>query len=530
MKQKLSIEPGSKTISSLIESIRQGNIQVPPFQRDFVWDRKNVIKLFDSIRKGYPIGTLFLWRPAVQSDWNGISKVGSYSIHKSTSQDFYVLDGYQRLSTLFGCLVNHEQTELECDEPTWEHLFNLYYDTKEDAFTYLPSKSKPKYWHFPMTVFLVASDFRKYSREHLEKECKDDTEIFELLNRADKVSSILLDYRIGTIEINNADISQAADIFSRINSEGTKVTIDWMVHALSYDKKSNFNLAKVTDDLLGSLQEYHFETLSRNAVFRCFQSSFGVIYFDQDKIEKLATEKNFKDVIEKESVPAIQKAVKFLYEYLHVLDRTLLPYNTQIVFIMEFFRQLANPTEEQLAWLKLWFWRTTYSSFFTNGALSDQRKEYNLFKTYLETGNYVPCDFLKQNTSFEYSFPEKINLRSVRSSAFALFVINHLFQHCPNQMQEAVYRQTNVISAISDYYNPCTENTLFTDKEAKAYKHLTTQTGNLLYTEKEQDEDWAILKASFFDALDQLDSRRNLMIEAEKAFIKDLGFEIKQEN
>jgi len=527
MKQKLEIEPGSKNISTLINSIRQGSIQVPPFQRDFVWDRKNIINLFDSIRKGYPIGTLFLWRPAVPSEWDGISILGSYSIPKKSSQDFYVLDGFQRLSTLFGCLVNHEETDLECDQSMWKHFFNLYYDAKEDSFTFLPTKNKPKYWHFPMSIFLVASDFRKYSREHLEKECPNDLEITELLNKADKLSSILLDYRIGTIEINNADINQAAEIFSRINAEGTKVTIDWMVHALSYDKNSNFNLAKVTDDLLVSLQDYHFDTLSRNAVFRCFQSSFGEIYFDQDKIEKLATEKNFKDVIEKESVPAIQKAVRFLYEDLHVLDRTLLPYNVQIVFIMEFFRQLSNPTDEQLMWLESWFWRTTYSSFFTNGSLSDQREEYNSFKTYLKTGDYVPCDFLKQNSSLEYSFPEKINLRGVRSCALALFVINHLFECCPNQMQEAVYRQTNVISAISDYYNPCTENTLFTDVEAKAYKHLTAESVNLLSTDEDYHEYWAILKASFFEDLNQLDSRRNLMIDAEKAFIKELGFEIK---
>lgn len=527
MKQKLSIEPGSKTISSLIDSIRQGNIQVPPFQRDFVWERKNIIRLFDSIRKGYPIGTLFLWRPAVQSNWDGISKLGSYTIPKTSPQDFYVLDGFQRLSTLFGCLVNHEQTELECDESMWEHLFNLYYDSKEDTFTFLSSKSKPKYWHFPMTVFLVASDFRKYSREHLEKECQNDLEIIELLNKADKVSSILLDYRIGTIEINNADINQAAEIFSRINTEGTKVSIDWMVHALSYDKKSNFNLAKVTDDLLGSLQDYHFETLSRNTVFRCFQSSFGKIYFDQDKIENLAVGEDFRDVIEKESVPAIQKAVKFLYEDLHVLDRTLLPYNIQIVFIMEFFRQLDNPTEKQIKWLKLWFWRTTYSNFFTNSSLSDQRQEYNLFRTYLKTGKYEPSDILKQNLSLEYSFPEKINLRSVRSSALALFVINNLFSRCPEQMRDAVYRQTVVDVPDS---NLCSKHTLFTDVEAKAYKHLTQESSDLIYSHKDSKNDWDVLRASFFTNLNQVKSRQERMINAEKEFLtQQIGFKIKQD-
>ena len=519
MAQKLSIEPGSKTISSLIDSIRQGTIQVPPFQRDFVWERKKVIRLFDSIRKGYPIGTLFLWRPAEPSNWDKSSELGSYTIQSQSSQDFYVLDGFQRLSSLFGCLVNPEQTELKRNDAKWNRYFSLYYDAKEDEFTYLPPKHTPKYWHFPMSVFLVASDFRKYSREHLERECKDELEINNILDKADRLSSILLDYRIGTIEINNADIAQAAEIFSRINSEGTKVTIDWMVHALSYDSGSHFNLAKETDELLVSLQDYHFETLSRNAVFRCFQSSFGKIYFDQDKIEDLAKKKDFRKTITEKSVPAIQRAVKFLYEDLHVLDRTLLPYPIQLVFMMEFFRQLPNPTDEQREWLKLWFWRTTYSAFFTNSSLSDQREEYGSFVRYLANETYKPCDFLKSSLVYDYHFPEKINMRGVRSSALALFVINHLFQSCPEQMKEAVYRQT---IANSDMPFPCTANTLFTDVEAKAFKRLT-----VIYTDLiSHDDDKAVLNASFFDTPNQLGVRRERMEQAEKAFIQELGFEM----
>ena len=191
---------------------------------------------------------------------------------------------------------------------------------------------------------------------------------------------------------------------------------------------------------------------------------------------------------------------------------------------MEFFRQLANPTGEQLIWLKSWFWRTTYSSFFTNGSISDHRKEYDSFMAYLKSGVYIPCDFLKQNSSLEYSFPEKINLRGVRSCALALFVINHLFESCPKQMIDAIYRQTFV---MTDCSNPCTENMLFTDIEAKAYKRLATESIGLLYTDKDYDEDWTVVKASFFEDLYQFKSRKSLMAEAEMAFIKELGFEIK---
>ncbi len=55
-------EPVSRTFTGLISDIEKGQIKIPQFQRDFVWDIKKSAKLLDSILKGYPIGTFIFWK------------------------------------------------------------------------------------------------------------------------------------------------------------------------------------------------------------------------------------------------------------------------------------------------------------------------------------------------------------------------------------------------------------------------------------------------------------------------------------
>lgn len=529
MAQRLSIRTNNRTLTSLLQYIKQGSIQVPHFQRGFVWNRDNVKKLFDSINKGYPVGTVFLWKPEDKSEGVKESKLGAYTIPSNNQQEYFVLDGYQRLSTLFNCLINQETTDLPFDSTEWNKYFNLYYDADVDEFLYI--NKKPEYYQFPLQVMMVASDFRKYSREHLEKECNDEKELDRIQNNADGFCSRLLDYSITCTEIESADINQAADIFSRINKEGTKVSIDWMIHALSYDKASGFNLADTTDELLESLQQYHFDDISRNTIFRCFQSSFDdKIYFDQNKIEKLARQDNFKDVIVNQSVPAIKKAVQFLYEELHVLDRKLLPYPIQLVFCMEFFRRLESPTKEQIKWLKDWFWKTTYSNFFTNGSLAIQRNEYKRFLNYLDSGDYTIGDYTELMFPKTSPFPVDLNMRGVRSCALALFVINHIFDQCSDIIGEPVFRQTTI-----GQHNPphAPQHTLFSDVELKAYNQLRFNIDDaksrLFFNENQTNlsEDYKrILSASFFDLndLDNFDERGARMENAERSFIEKMGF------
>jgi len=49
-------------IRRLIDRITSGDIRIPAFQRDFVWETEQVAFLLDSIYKDFPIGTVILWK------------------------------------------------------------------------------------------------------------------------------------------------------------------------------------------------------------------------------------------------------------------------------------------------------------------------------------------------------------------------------------------------------------------------------------------------------------------------------------
>ena len=50
------------TVRELIHKVQTGRVRVPRFQRPLRWRQAQVVDLLDSISRGYPIGSLLLWR------------------------------------------------------------------------------------------------------------------------------------------------------------------------------------------------------------------------------------------------------------------------------------------------------------------------------------------------------------------------------------------------------------------------------------------------------------------------------------
>src|SRR4051794_12443396 len=55
-------QPTVDRIDELSRRIVSGDILLPKFQRDFVWERPQILTLLDSVARGYPIGSVLLWQ------------------------------------------------------------------------------------------------------------------------------------------------------------------------------------------------------------------------------------------------------------------------------------------------------------------------------------------------------------------------------------------------------------------------------------------------------------------------------------
>jgi uncharacterized protein with ParB-like and HNH nuclease domain len=50
------------TIAQAVKSIQAQDLVLPAIQREFVWNDTQIVRLFDSILRGYPIGSFLSWK------------------------------------------------------------------------------------------------------------------------------------------------------------------------------------------------------------------------------------------------------------------------------------------------------------------------------------------------------------------------------------------------------------------------------------------------------------------------------------
>ncbi len=519
MSYNIGIETKIQSLARLLDELRQGALQVPPFQRDFVWTRDDIRDLFESIKNNYPIGSLLIWKPQNNYNWDNLKSVGGFELPKNTSQQVFLLDGYQRMSSLFGCLTNAGKTNLKVDETVDRlSLYGLFFDLEEENFVYL--RYAPKPFQIPVYILMSTSDFRQYSRKYIEPYC--DEEMLNLyLDRADAFSRTLIDYKLAVVEISEANLSDAVNIFSRINSKGTDISYDYMVNALSYS--SDFSFSIEIDNVKEQLSRYHFDGISRNNLFRCYQSAFDdKMYFDQSNIVKLAQRPDFKSMVKNIS-PCILKAVEFLYKELNVVDYKLLPYNIQLIFVMKFFIKLNNPTKNQLQELKRWFWITTYSNYFTTYSLSNQRKAYEQFLNYLD-GN-IDDSVFSDNPSVPFRtmpFPKIISLSTVRSKALILFELHLLRKR--SRTNPTIYGLT--LGKLCSKLPSSPENIVptYIAKKNQSF-HIDSKQLNILDDISYNHIHLLPPTDQYENLEDFLKKRKELIIQEEQSFVEKLGMD-----
>lgn len=104
-------------ISELISDAQSERLQIPRFQRGWVWTKEKVLKFFESLYKEYPIGTLIIWP----------SKREGQLVQS-------VIDGQQRLTTLYG-IINGETPPWFKDELA-DSLKDLMFNVESKEFKY----------------------------------------------------------------------------------------------------------------------------------------------------------------------------------------------------------------------------------------------------------------------------------------------------------------------------------------------------------------------------------------------------------
>lgn len=375
----LDVKPEVIFAHELVQAVAKGAVRIPRFQRKFVWRRDQMRDLLDSIRRRYPIGSLLVWDTEGQfrsSDWVGPVRVPTRT---PTGIATYVLDGQQRLTTLAGVLL-HQEPFPEGYEGEDPEQWSIYFDLKEQEFVHLvPKEAKPH--HFPMWKLLDTFEFLREGQRLLQ-ECGDQAQTY--VKQAHELANVFRSYKLPIIRISSTELTEAVDIFARLNSTGQRVTPDEIVSALTYREASGENsehidLAASIDELIALLYELSFGGIARVTVLRIVMAALGQDIYRTNWTKLFSTREdpnkrrpdadNLRERLP-EAIDAtkqsLRSAVVFL-KSLGVHTARLLPYAMQFVALSEFFRNCPDPSPAQTSLLQRWFWVSSFSGWFGGG-------------------------------------------------------------------------------------------------------------------------------------------------------------------
>lgn len=400
-KKLLQPENNNKKYESLFNEIDTGQIKLPMFQREFVWEKEQSAKLIDSIIKGFPIGTFILWK--TREELRSYKDVGNHKLPDTPKGDYvqYILDGQQRITSLYairkGIRISKDGKEVD------------YKDIFIDLST-SPETDEP----LTTTEIPVGDDAGRYISVHrlLTSQISDLFDDFDKgkLRTIEFYKGKLVNYDFSTITIKDYPIEIACEIFSRINTGGKSLTIFEIMVAKTYDESKSFDLADKFEILRdGSeeekrcLAEAKFDTLPESVIMQCVSAITSRAIRGRDilKVRRDVFIENWSPMVD-----SLFSAVDFVRTELRIPVSHLLPYPAIMVPLTYFFFKTKNkkPSNNQIKRLEQFFYwcgvTERYSSASDSKVMDDFNKMDSIVKgespAYSDGELTISTDFIKK--------------------------------------------------------------------------------------------------------------------------------------
>lgn len=410
-----SVKPEVVFLEELFDEIKRGQLRSPRFQRPFIWSSEDMRKLFESVIKGYPIGSLLIWEPGER--YECLPKFGPIAQEEPAAdrKDLaYVLDGQHRLATLFGAThITGEPPERAAERVWW-----MWYDLEQEEFTHSPRGAVGPY-HLPLRQMLGTTDFLQFCARLLKERPTDGP---ALVARAERVARLIRGFRVPVVRIRGGRLEDASEIFARLNSSGKPMAADQLVSALTYrEGEGAFDLASRITQILERLGDLHFSGIDRSAVLRALAGIANIKIHGKPGAQVAnfllsdAFTPTSREELVKETRDGIVDAAQWLEDFCGVQCDHLLPYALQLVLLAQFCSK-RSPTSGEDEMLRRWFFSSSFAGWFAGGNTTQINSDLAEMAAF-ERGDLSSFVALSERAK---PFPERFDLRAARVRAFLL--------------------------------------------------------------------------------------------------------------
>lgn len=280
-------------ISDLLPRINT-DIFIPSIQRPYVWEPEQIVKLFDSLMRGYPINTFMFWEltPEHLGDWEIYRFVSDFkhgdihnepAILSADKTTTLVLDGQQRLtSLLIGLMGSYtvrngsrgrsagwirkilllnllDSPEDSDDEIDGTKVRELYYSFKFVTADRLPKNDATALW-FPVSKIVQVTDRDQLAatvdRLLLLNPDLDESRQANLRHNLHRLWQVVHEEQTLAYYLEREQsYDKVLDIFIRANDGGTKLSKSDLLMSMITLRWDQFNARSETEAITYAMRE-----------------------------------------------------------------------------------------------------------------------------------------------------------------------------------------------------------------------------------------------------------------------------------
>jgi hypothetical protein len=376
----------------LLSLIHEGELALPDFQRDFVWDPKETEELLESISRSFPAGSLLFmpWRDEVFSP-RAIQ--GAPTLNGAPNR--LILDGQQRLSSLYQACYGAGEYRyfialgpLMEDEDVEEAIF---YRHKNRCAKYSTVEQQSALLVMPLGVlFGSGGGFHAWSEQITKHRPEKDEELDRLRATLRETYEAHIkpieDYQFPVVILaQSTSLEAVCSIFETLNRTGIRLSVFDLLAARFFAKRLDLRLKweqSVADTPIIEQFEIDRYYLLQSIALRAKGSvkRGDVLRLSVDDVEA-----HWDSV-----VGGYRAALEMLRDECGVRARKWLPYGYLLVPLAALWRdviEVAGPASgANRDRLKTWFWSSGISASYDRAANTQAARDYSELKRWIAGG------------------------------------------------------------------------------------------------------------------------------------------------
>ncbi len=327
-------------IEDLLTEVRGGRVRIPSFQRALRWERLDASKLFDSLYRGFPVGTLLFWETDAQPEE---MRFGSVSVSAGARSDaLWVVDGQQRIVSLARVLLAPDPDKDE---------FALYFDLDKREFVPPPPASTreedPARW-LPMTVVLNSESLMQWAFQWAAEDKERREQAFLLGKR-------IREYEVPVYLVRSASESILREIFGRINSSGKRLDVNEVFDAL-HGGRATSRPATIRE-IVTDLEKLGFGRVEEKILYRLLRVLQGEDVSERAGDGPLRLSEQQVEQAYRQTAETAALVIQFIKHDVGIPHYELLPYKQPLITLGKFFHLHPLPLPRSRELLVRWLWR-----------------------------------------------------------------------------------------------------------------------------------------------------------------------------